>query len=109
MDSWIQLSDNSIVVKEKLALWFDCPRGEYEVVIEISSPDLIRVRFDNKEKLWAVETKAVKDTNYKLSGLTNGFPELLEDVCWFELIVGIECSITYWGDRVIYRRDYAKI
>ena len=108
MDHWTQISDDAVVVKKDRILFFNCPRGEYALVLERSSPESIRVRFDNKEEFWTISTKAVSGSNYKLSGLADWVPEILADVCWFELVLGAECSITYWGDQVIHRKDNAK-
>jgi len=107
LDHWTQISDDAVVVKKDWILRFNCPRGEYTLVLEPSSPEIIRVRFDNEEKFWPITTKAVNGSYYKLSGLADWVPEILADVCWFELILGAECSITYWGDRVIHRKDNA--
>ena len=108
MDKWSQISDDTVVVMEDRVLWFDCPRGEYSLVLKQSSPEIITVRFGDKEEAWPIMTKAIKGLEYKLSGLADWVPEILAEVCWFELEIGVQCTITYWGDQVINRIDAVK-
>ena len=108
MVEWKQVSDDSVLIENERTLLFDFPGGEYAVVLKPSSQELLTIRFCESEELWPIMTKAIKGTDNKFSGLADWVPEILGEVCWYELILGETCSMTYWGDQVIYRTDHAK-
>lgn len=93
--------------KMQTTLTFDGPLGRYEIILTEANNSLedhsISVVAENDKGGWVVE---VDDTNANgertLSGMTRDGTGL-----WFELRLGAEPQISYWGDRELVRVDKA--
>ena len=107
MDDWTRIADDTVLFRETLELKFRSPNGEYLIVLGPHRNEQLVVHHKKQVEIWPVMTKAKRENGYKICGLADWVPEILTDVCWYELIIGPEVSITYWGDKVINRVDVA--
>lgn len=85
---------------------FKFPRGEYTLNITNSIPEFVVVKFLDETERWPVQLEERNGSEFKLSSFADWTPELLEYVCWFELLVSPKTKITYWGEKEIYRTDF---
>lgn len=66
----------------------------------------ILVRHHDEELKWHIHIKEVCDNIYRLQGSAYGTGSFLPyDGYWFELLLTSPAIITYFGDRVVVRRD----
>ena len=105
MVNWIQLADYEQLFDDVLELKFKSPNGEYQIVLEPQNNEELIVRHKNESEIWPIMTKAKFGKNYKVCGLADWVPNIVNEVAWFELIIGEKTSITFWGNQVINRVD----
>lgn len=105
MDDWKRIGDDEIARFGKRKFEFSWSGGKYSIAIDQSEQNFIEVAFLKEKEQWNLETKYTKDGHFKLCGMAYSVPEILEDVCWYELVVGATVHVTYWGDKVVYRTD----
>lgn len=56
---------------------------------------------------WPIELKEQSGELFRLSGMARLKSGLLNDGSWFELLIGPQPKITYWGNQEIQRIDHA--
>ena len=100
-----RISDDSKIIDQEVSLNFEGPNGEYELRLSPQNQRALIVRFKGEDKQWWIETKETSASGIRLCGMADWVPQILGQACWFELVIGTERVITYWGDRVIYRKD----
>ncbi len=86
---------------------FKGPNGEYQIHLSPRNQNALIVQYEGEERQWWIETKETSASDIRLCGMADWVPQILGKACWFELMIGPERLITYWGDRVIYRKDLA--
>ena len=107
MTDWLRIGDDEIAQYGEHSWVFRFPNGTYRLTVSEDEQDDILVQLLDKKEYWPVNRKEKSGSVFKLSGMADWVPEILETVCWFELIISPKPKITYWGDRIIYRTDLA--
>ena len=105
MSTWTRISDDSKIIDQEVSLNFEGPIGKYEIHLSPQNQRALIVRFEGEDEQWWIETKETSASGIRLCGMADWVPQILGQACWFELVIGTERVITYWGDRVIYRKD----
>jgi hypothetical protein len=105
MSIWKRISYDYKIIDQEMSLMFEGPNGAYEITLSPQNQSALTVRFDGEEKQWWIETKETSATGIRLCGMADWVPQILGEACWYELVVGSERLITYWGDRIVCRED----
>ena len=107
MDRWTRIGDDQDAQFGRQSLRFEHNDISYMITVDQSDQGTVSVEHDGKSEHWPVSLKEYNGEYFKLSGQADWVPELLDYVCWFELILNDAPKITYWGDREVYRIDQA--
>jgi hypothetical protein len=105
VSSWLRIGDDELLHVGYRELRFAFAKGEYTIVWDPTSQHCVTVLHEGSKETWSVSLREVYGSRARLSGSADWAPEILEEVCWFELVLGDQATITYWGDKVIYRVD----
>ena len=103
----MRIGDDEVAKFGRQALRFQHNDVSYTIILDQSEQDIVLVEHDGKSEDWTVWLKEYNGEHFKLSGQADWVPEILDEICWFELTLNDAPKITYWGDRVIYRIDQA--
>ncbi|MCP4385537.1 MAG: hypothetical protein GY798_29680 [Hyphomicrobiales bacterium] len=106
MTNWLRIGDHETALFGNRRWEFKFSGGTYLLVATEADQEFISIEYNNKTELWPIALKEKSGDTYKLSGMADWVPEILEDVRWFELFICPAPNITYWGDSVIYRTDF---
>ena len=107
MENWKRIGEGEIAVFGDHSWNFNFPDGSYTIAVSQTEQGHVSVKYRETTETWPVERKEQLGTRFRLSGLANCTPEILQTVCWFELTICQNPKIEYWGDRVIFRTDLA--
>jgi hypothetical protein len=106
MKNWKRIPDDQRLSLDRREHRFSFPGGSYAITWDPSLQHALTVDHDGSREEWSVELREVSDYEIRLSGMADWVPEILGEPCWFELLIGDQPSITYWGNQVIYRQDF---
>lgn len=106
-ESWQRIPDNEAFDLGRREIRFRFPRGCYLVVWDPTLQHEVTVEFDGSKETWPLSIREADGDRARLQGMADWVPEILGDVCWFELVIDDQASITYWGNQVVYRQDFA--
>jgi hypothetical protein len=106
MRTWKRIPDDQPLSLDRREHRFSFPGGSYAIIWDPSWQHTLTVDYDGSREKWSVNIREIADDEVRLSGMADWVPEILGEACWFELVIGNQPSITYWGDRVIYRQDF---
>ena len=105
MNDWVRIGDDELAPFGVQSHCFAFPHGRYLISVDQSNQNYVDVVYQGKTERWPIDLKHQKGDNFRLSGMADWIPELMDDYCWYELFLGKELKITYWGNRVVYRTD----
>ena len=105
MEQWQTIWDHEFASYGKRSIIFGSADGRYQVSVNDADQDNIYVRYAEKELRWAIFTKHFYKGLFRLSGMTCETLNLLGGTFWYELTLTMPSTITYWGDRVLVRKD----
>ena len=81
--------------------------GQYSIRVDQSDQNYLTVEYQGATEYWPIQWKEKKGKKFRLSGQADRVPEIIDDLYWYELVLDAEPTITYWGDRVVYRTDHS--
>ena len=105
MDNWVRIGDDEIAPFGKRLCHFAFPQGCYSILVDQADQDYLDVVYQEKTERWHIDLKHQKGNEFRLSGMADWIPELMDNHYWYDLFLGDEFIITYWGDDVVYRTD----
>ncbi|MEM1086386.1 MAG: hypothetical protein AAGH90_01555 [Pseudomonadota bacterium] len=109
MARWTRIGDDDFAPFGKRHIVFLDTRGEYEIALDEENQKTISVAFKGETELWYIDVKESDGANFRLSGMADFYPQLMDSGYWYELDLSERAVISYWGDRVLYRRDFEKV
>jgi hypothetical protein len=105
MSGWTRIGDNDVASFGKQTFRFEAAEGYYFVVADEADQAFVQVSHHDNLYRWPIYLKFRQADCFKLCGMTHPMPRLLSDVYWYEFVLGPTTTITYWGDRVVFRSD----
>ncbi|GAA0598702.1 hypothetical protein GCM10009416_41070 [Craurococcus roseus] len=105
MERWQRIGEDKSAKFGKRSIAFAFPGGRYRICIDDDEQNRVRVRYVAEEEYWPIEIRAVCDGLFRLSGVAYNTGGLLGGTFWYELLLAVPSTITYWGDCVIARED----
>ena len=107
MENWKGIGDDEIAAFGDHSWNFSFPDGSYTISVAQTEQDHVSVKYRDTTETWLIQRKMQLGIQFKLSGLADWTPGILQTACWFELAICPNPMIEYWGDRVIFRTDLA--
>lgn len=104
---WSRILDDEILELARNEVRFRFSAGEYSLVWDPGTQHSLKVVYGGDGEVWHLFLRERSGGDVKLSGMADWVPEILGEACWFEFVISDEPTVTYWGDRVIYRQDVA--
>ena len=105
MAGWNRIGDDEIARWGVVDLKFEFFGGVYSILLDEDRQQSIRVKLGDLSEVWPINLKHQKDGRFMISGLADTVPEILEQVCWFELLLGPTPSIEFLGSDNYRRVD----
>ena len=105
MSTWTRISDDGKIIDREMSVEFTGPNGAYEIHLSPQNQSALIVHFEGEQDEWPIEVKETSASGIRLSGVADWVPQIIGQLCWYELVIGAERLITYWSDRVVYRED----
>ncbi|MCP4360633.1 MAG: hypothetical protein GY796_21710, partial [Chloroflexi bacterium] len=78
MEKWIRIGDDEIAQFGNHSWQFSFPDGTYTITASQSEQDKISVGYYGKTEDWPIQRKEQSGTLFKISGLADWTPEILE-------------------------------
>lgn len=107
MTAWLKIDDDELAMFGERNWEFEFPNGTYNLTASETEQNYVFMEFQGKKERWPINLKQQSGSIFKLSGFAYCAPGILTDICWFELHVAPSPLIKYWGDRIVYRTDFA--
>lgn len=105
MEQCRAIGDHEFANYGKRSIAFASSGDTYRVDVDDSDQNHIHVHHAGGELRWGVEVKDVCGGVFRLQGMTAGADDLLGGCFWYELNLTSPSTITYWGNRVVTRKD----
>lgn len=106
MGQWREIFEDDFAAFGKRSLVFAPTDSAYRIVVDDKDQLRIRVLHGEEELDWTIHIKEVRDNVYRLQGSAYGTGSFLPaDGFWFELLLTSPATITFYGDRVVFRED----
>jgi len=105
MSDWTRIGDNDVASFGRHTFRFEAAEGYYFVVADETEQAFVQVSHRDNLDRWRIYLKLWQAACFRLCGMTLPMPRLLIDGYWYDFVLGPNTTITYWGDRKIFRTD----
>jgi hypothetical protein len=106
VSSWKRIGDDEFASFGKRTSSFSSPAGNYAIFIDEDDQGSVYALMGDETLRWGVDVKMEYNGVFLLSGMTFGTNVFLADWYWYEIILSSPAVISYWGDRILFRKDY---
>ena len=103
---WKRIWDDELAEFETHIYEFHAPLGNYRLDLDNRDKDYVDVITKTDKSRWPIDTKFSDGKHFKICGMADEITGVIDDYYWFELILDKYPTITYWGDKIIFRTDF---
>jgi hypothetical protein len=103
MSDWTRIGDNDVASFGKHTFRFEATEGYYFVVADETDQNFVQVSHHDNLDRWPIYLKLRQADCFRLCGMT--LPRFQGNGYWYDFVLAPTTTITYWGDRKIFRAD----